>query len=250
MNGRQTSHTLLAGVAAAFLLVSGVAATGSTMASATLRTECLKRALQKPRAIRPAVMYHAGARPNTRLRLKEQLTLGTYEYPALPVECAKAYKRFTGAKLEVRRHRSVPVWQSLTKNWGERATSGNDTQLLGPELERAYGLTPWSPWQWNECVNGKFQRVRLRLRNQAISTISRHVIAQRIYTVSVPVRGNCWAARVSAWETEGCVVKKKGGVETSVCKHCVFKSQRYHGIRCERLPANLRRGRISATTIG
>lgn len=193
-------------------------------------------------------MYNAGARIHTRLRLSGQVTRGTYEYPALPSECGDGLVRATGANLEVRWQQGKHVWQSLTNGWSPAGlTVGNDTQIVGPELERAYGLTPWSAWQWVECVHGRFERVRLRLRNRVRDANSGRVVAQHIYTVSVPVHGSCWAARVSAWETEDCRVKKRNGVETSVCKHCVFKDQRRHGIRCEALPPDLRRGRSSAT---
>lgn len=246
-NDRPSSFALLIGLVVALLLTLSWEATGSAGPSATLGDECIQQALRKPHVLRPAVMYNAGARTNTRLRLSGQVTRGKYEYPALPGECGEGLVRFTGARLEVRRQQGRHIWQSLTGGWAGRLTVGNDTQFLGPELERAYGLTPWPARYWVECVHGKFEQVRLRLRSQVRNAISRGVVAQRIYTVPVPVHGSCWAAQVSAWETEDCKVKKnKEGVETSVCEHCTFRSQRYHGIRCERLPDKLRRGHSSA----
>jgi hypothetical protein len=246
-NAPRSILPLVISAVVALILTSGGGAAGSTVPSATLEDECIQQALRKPRVIHPAAMFNAGARTETRLRLSGQVTRGKYEYPALPGECGEGLVRFTGARLEVRRQQGRHVWQSLTGGWANRLTVGNDTQFLGPELERAYGLTPWPARYWVECVHGKFERLRLRLRSQVKNAISRGVVAQRIYTVSVPVHGSCWAAQVSAWETEDCKVKKnEEGVETSVCKHCTFRSQRYHGIRCERLPDKLRRGHSSA----
>jgi hypothetical protein len=178
--------------------VPGVASTPGSSA-ASLKEECIRAGLKRPKIEKPPVMDHAGIRPFTPHHYYIQNISGKFGYSLMPPGCGPLWERVSHGQIKMEKKGDPRTMIKLG--------APNNPVYIGNqkgESELNYGPShAWPDYLFNECVDGRFQRVQLLLTESLKNTRTHEVEAKRDFTINVPVHGSCAAAEESAEVTKG-----------------------------------------------
>jgi hypothetical protein len=183
---------LVTGLLAALLLPAGAPA---AMPPTGLEQECIAAGLAEPQVMHKPEMDNAGIRVATPRPWHWQSVRGGFEYGALPEGCAPAFVRIGKGQLQMRQLTGSRAWIDLpNRRWQSVGSFGNKQ---GHSTLSGTPNHAWPDWQYNACTNGRFQPLRLLLRNFVKDGMTGTVLAEKRYQLPVAVHGNCQRARIS-----------------------------------------------------
>ncbi len=165
-----------------------------------LKQECIDAGLAKPEVLNNPTMRRAGIRPLDPRHFHTQQIWGTFEYPAAP--CPENLVRISGGQLQMQKRNNRAVWINIPvrDKWNNPLYYGNQegrTQLN-------YGPThAWPDYLFNECTDGKFQKVRDIIRNRIKDMQTGEFVSNtKEYILPVKVSGSCKEASASEQATK------------------------------------------------